>query len=78
MQVTSRKDMLAVLDMLKACRDSSIVAAKSYANLMGHPAFKHESLPELLRAQEQNATALIVQAIKIWEFMLAEEPREDA
>ncbi len=78
MQVTTRKDMQEILDMLNMCNEICILATVSFTNIKNHPGYERESLPELLRAQMQNATALVSQAMKIWSFMLAEQPSHDA
>ena len=72
----TKNEIESVLSMLSACKEMSVKACSYYANMSNHPAFKSEGLPELLRAQEQNATALITQAEKIWKFILHEfDPR---
>ena len=76
MAVENVADIFEILCMLDECMLVSVKAATAYANLQDHPAFKNEGLPELLRAQEQNATSLIVQARRIWEFVLSENARK--
>lgn len=75
MAVENVADIQEILRMLDECMLVSVKAATAYANLQNHPAFKYEGLPELLRAQEQNATSLIVQAKRIWESVLNENAR---
>ena len=72
MPVQNLTDIEDVLQMLDEAMLISVKAATAYANLYRHKAFKNEGLPELLRAQEQNATSLIVQARRIWEFVAHE------
>ena len=75
MAVQNIADIEEILRMLDECMLVSVKAATAYATLQGHPAFKNEGLPELLRMQEQNATSLIVQAKRIWKFVLNENTR---
>ena len=75
MAVENVADIQEILRMLDECMLVSVKAATAYANLQDHPAFKNEGLPELLRAQEQNATSLIVQAKRIWELCLGDLQR---
>ena len=72
MTVETVADIEEILRMLDEAMLVSVKACTAYANLQNHPAFKNEGLPELLRAQEQNATSLIVQSKRIWEFVLNE------
>ena len=75
MAIQNTSDIEDVLRMLDEAMLISVKAATAYANLMNHTAFKNEGLPELLRAQEQNATSLIVQSRRIWEFIINENTR---
>ncbi len=59
-----------VLCMLAEAKAIAHAATVNMNNLKQHPGFANEQLPELLRAQYQNAMAMIVMAEKIWESVV--------
>lgn len=55
-----------VLDMLKQAKDIAEKSVCAFNQLKLHPGSAHEGIAELLRAQAQNAYAMILLSSTIW------------
>lgn len=62
----TNKEYHEVLEMLDQAMKIAFDATVAMNNLASLPAFKHEGLPELLRAQMQNGYTLAMQSSRIW------------